>query len=347
MLFEDLVRVIRDSPFFHGMASEEQMSLARLGGIEVKPPGGILFQPGDVPSALYLVVDGVVEVCREESPALGVQPVAYLGAGSTLCESKVLTGTSLASLARFSEGGTVLQWPRPILLRQLYSSRALALHYLQSLARRLEGTIANLGAHAGSNLRGKLEHFDLPAMLQTVVDSGATGVFEISDADGELFGSIHVHDKMIGPVECGDLLGSEAFLEMLISPPFNGTFRFSNVDGATPSSDADLLRVQPLLMEAARVQDEFAHFAGTVPHDAFLRPASRHLEWTGDADPRLVDAIWHQLSAQACGWGVLTDLLPYSKGQIALAVRDMLLAGVIAVDRGFRADEHGAAEGWS
>ncbi len=347
MLFEDLVRVIRDSPFFHGMASEEQMSLARLGGVEIKPPGGILFQPGGVPSALYLVVDGVVEVSREESPALGVQPVAYLGVGSTLCESKVLTGTSLTALARFSEGGTVLQWPRPILLRQLYSSRALALHYLQSLARRLEGTIADLGAHAGSNLRGKLEHFDLPAMLQTVVDSGAAGVFEISDAEGQLFGSIHVRDKMIGPVECGDLVGSEAFLEMLISPPFNGTFRFSNVEPRASASQSDLMPVQPLLMEAARVQDEFTHFASTVPHDASLRPASRHLDWNGDADARLVDAIWHQLSAQACGWGVLTDLLPYCKGQVALAVRDMLLAGVIAVDRGFEADGADAAGGWS
>jgi hypothetical protein len=29
----------------------------------------------------------------------------------------------------------------------------------------------------------------------------------------------------------------------------------------------------------------------------------------------------------------LTELLPFSRGQIGLAVRDMLLAGVITVDR--------------
>jgi CRP-like cAMP-binding protein len=336
MLIEDLLRVIRESPFFHGMASEDQMSLARLGSADIKPSGGILFEPGDVPSALYLVLDGVVEVSREESSALGMQPVAYLGTGSTLCESKVLTGTTLNALAQFPEGGTILQWPRPILLRQLYSSRALALHYLQSLAKRLEGTIANLGAHAGSNLRGKLDHFDLPAILQTVVDSGASGVFEISDGDGRPFGAIHIRNKMIGPVECGELENSQAFLEILMAPPFNGTFRFSNIE--TARTTAELRPIQPLLMEAARVQDEFSHFAGTVPHDALLRPASRQLEWTGEAEARLVDAIWHQVSAQPCGWGVLSDLLPYSKGQVALAVRDMLLAGVIAVDRGYEAE---------
>ncbi len=345
MLFEYLVRVIGESPFFQGMAAEEQMSLARLGGVDVHPSGGVLFRPGDVPSAFYLVLDGVAEVCREESPALGVQPVAYLGVGSTLCESKVLTGTTLTSLAHFPEGGTTLQWPRPILLRQLYSSRALSLQYLQSLARRLEGTIANLGQHSGSNLRGKLEQFDLPAILQTVVDSGACGVLEIVDADGSPFGNIHTRNKLIGTMECRTLDGTAAFLEILNSPPSGGSFRFTNIE--VPIEDQQFRPLQPLLMEAARVQDEFTHFAATVSPTALLRPSSTRLDFVGEADPVLVDAIWHQLSAQPCGWGLLTDLLPFSKGQIALAVRDMLLGGVIAVDRGYAADEAGAAEGWS
>ena len=66
MLFEDLVRAIRDCPFFHGMPPDEQMSLARLGGVDVQPAGGVLFRPGEVPAALYLVLDGVVEICRED-----------------------------------------------------------------------------------------------------------------------------------------------------------------------------------------------------------------------------------------------------------------------------------------
>ena len=138
-------------------------------------PGTVLFRPGEVPAALYLVLDGVVEISREESAELGMRPVAYMGAGSTVSESKVITGSVLTSLAQFPEGGVTLTWPRPVLLRQLYSSQDLALHYLQSLARRLEGTIVNLGANEGSNLGGRLEHFDLPAILQTVVDSGGGG----------------------------------------------------------------------------------------------------------------------------------------------------------------------------
>jgi CRP-like cAMP-binding protein len=345
MLFEDLVRAIRDSPFFHGMAPDEQMSLARLGGVDVQSTGGVLFRPGEVPAALYLVLDGVVEICRVESAEVGPQPVAYLGVGSTLSEAKVLTGTALTSLAHFPEGGTTLQWPRPILLRQLYTSRDFALHYLQSLARRLEGTVAHLGAQSGSNLRGRLENFDLPAILQTVVDSGATGVLEVNHEDGRCFGAIHTHEKMIGRISCGDLTGSEAFLEILTSPPTRGTFRFSTL--VTPAETGQYLPVQPLLIEAARIQDEFSHFGATVPATAFLRPSARHLVWGSESNEDLVEQIWHQLSAQPCGWGTLAELLPYSRGQVGLAVRDMLLAGVITVDRAYEVPPAENIGGWS
>jgi CRP-like cAMP-binding protein len=342
MLFEDLVRAIRESPFFHGMSQEEQISLARLGGVDVHPPGGVLFQPGDVPSALYLVLDGVVEVSRVESNEVGLQPVAYLGVGSTLAESKIITGSVFGSHAQFPEGGVIMSWPRPILLRQLYESRDFALHYLQSLARRFEGKISNLGAHKSSNLGGKLEHFDLPAILQTVVESGASGVLEITAGDGTDFGAIHTHNKMIGQMRCGSLSGAEAFLEILNSPPAEGSFRFSNL--AKPHEVGDFLPVQPFLLEAARVQDEFKHFASTVPETAYLHPSAKQLVWHGGGNSELVEQIWHQLSVEACGWGTLAEILLFSRGRVGLAVRDMLLAGVIMVHRDSDIGEYDAAQ---
>ncbi len=339
MLFDDIVKAIRESPFFHGMPSHEQVTLARLGAVDVHAPGTVLFRPGEVPAALYLVLDGVVEISRKESVELGMRPVAYMGAGSTISESKVITGSVMTSLAQFPEGGVTLTWPRPVLLRQLYSSQDLALHYLQSLARRLEGTIVNLGANEGSNLGGRLEHFDLPAILQTVVDSGGAGVLEILDADGLNFGAIHTQKHNIGRIHCGRLKGREAFLQIMAAPPKRGTFRFSNLAG--PQDDTGFRPLQPLLMEAARIQDEFAHFAVTVPSDAILQPSSRQLVWGGGNDSQLVEQIWHQLSVEPCGWGELAEILPFSRGQVGLAVRDMLLAGVVNVDRTFEAPPGG------
>jgi CRP-like cAMP-binding protein len=339
MLFDDLVKAIRESPFFHGMPSNEQVSLARLGTVDVHPPGTVLFRPGEVPAALYLVLDGVVEVSREESAELGMRPVAYMSAGSTILESKVITGTTLTSLAHFPEGGVTLTWPRPVLLRQLYSSQDLALNYLQSLARRMEGTIVNLGANEGSNLGGRLEHFDLPAILQTVVDTGGAGVLEILDSEGLNYGAIHTKNNKIGRMHCGRLTGREAFLQIMAAPPKRGTFRFSSL--ADPQDDVSFQPLQPLLMEAARIQDEFAHFAVTVPSDAILQPSSRQLVWGGGNDSRLIEQIWHQLSVEPCGWGELAEVLPFSRGQVGLAVRDMLLAGVVNVDRTYETPNDG------
>ncbi len=312
--------------------------MARLGAVDVHAPGTILFRPGEVPAALYLVLEGVVEISREESRELGMRAVAYMAPGSTVLESKVITGSVLTSLAQFPEGGVTLTWPRPVLLRQLYSSQDLALHYLQSLARRLEGTIVNLGANEGSNLGGRLEHFDLPAILQTVVASGASGVLEILDSDGLNFGAIHTWKQNIGRMHCGRLKGREAFLQIMAAPPKHGTFRFSSL--APPPDGAGFQPLQPLLMEAARIQDEFAHFAVTVPSEAILQPSSRQLVWSG-GDSSLVEQIWHQLSVQPCGWGELVEVLPFSRGQVGLAVRDMLLAGVVNVDRSFEAPSGG------
>ena len=331
MLFDDLVRSIRESPFFHGMPSHEQVALARLGAVDVHGEGTVLFRPGEVPAALYLVLEGVLEISRQESSELGMRPVAYLSTGSTVLESKVITGSVLNSRARFPEGGVTLTWPRPVFLRQLYSSQDLALHYLQSLARRLEGTIVHLGANEGSNLGGRLEHFDLPAILQPVVDSGASGVLEILDSEGVRVGVIHTWNHAIGRMRCGDLTGREAFLQIMAAPPQGGTFRFSSL--AEPQDHTGFQPLQPLLMEAARIQDEFAHFAVTIPSDAILQPSSRQLVWSGGDSTQLVEQIWHQLSVEPCGWGELAEVLPFSRGQVGLAVRDMLLAGVVTVDR--------------
>ncbi|MFV2071639.1 MAG: cyclic nucleotide-binding domain-containing protein [Thermoanaerobaculales bacterium] len=331
---DDLVHAISESSFFHGLPQEERVALSQLGRAYQHAAGEVLFRPRQVPSALYLVLSGVVEICREEDETAGLQPVAYLGAGALLSESKVVTGTALSSLARFPEGGSTFQWPRPILLRKLYGSRDFAMHYLQSLARRLEGTIADLGARRGSNLGGMIDHFDLPTILQTVVDSGATGVLEISDAQGNKFGVVHTRNRMIGPMLCGTLSGPEAFLEILVSPPSRGTFKFSSV--ATPRETEEHFQLHPLLFDAARIQDEFTRFASEVPGEAVLKPAGRQLEWSDGETRELTNQIWQNLSNQAGGWANLAAVLPFSRGQIGLAVRDMLRAGVLVAEGDYK-----------
>ena len=318
----DLIKAITDSSFFQGVAYEERVALAELAQVLRHGEGETLFQPRQLPTALYLINDGVVEISRRQSPDGELEPVAYRGPGAVLAESKVITGTPFNSLARFPEGGTSLQWPRPVILRRLFESRDLAMHYLQNLARRLEGTFANLGGHEATKLGGRLEHFDLPTILQTVVESGSDGVLEVVDARGRPFGAISTHDRRVGPIRRGALRGAEALFEILMNPPERGTFVFRTVRKLSDPEES--LVLQPLLIEAARMQDELERFSVMVPPSRRLRPTARRPDAKAGEDRDLFDQIRHELATESCGWGVLAERLPYSRARVALAVRQLL-----------------------
>ena len=324
----DLVKIISDSVFFHAVAFEERTALADIAQLVRHGEGDVLFQPRQLPTALYLIRTGVVEISRQQSPEGDLEPVAYRGAGAVLAESKVITGTPFNSLARFPEGGETLQWPRPVILRRLFESRDLSMHYLQNLARRLEGTFANLGGHEATKLGGRLEHFDLPTILQTVVDSDSDGVLEILDARGRPFGTVATHDRRVGPIQRGALAGAEALYEILMNPPDRGTFVFRTT--RRPSTFDESLVLQPLLIEAARMQDELERFKAAIPPTRRLRTTGRQPEDRPGEDRDLVDQIRHELATEPCGWGVLAGRLPYSCARVALTVRQLLREEVIA-----------------
>lgn len=327
---EALARAIADSPFFKAMVPDVRASLADHGRVLVHHGGDVLFRPKEPATALYLILEGVVEISREVEEGEGIKPVAYLGPGAVLGESKVITGTPLKSQARFPEGGRTIQWSRPLILRMVYESRDFSLHYLQNISRRLEGTFASLDSRGTSNLGGMLDHFDLPTILQTVVESGSNGVVEIRDKEGGTFGAIYTRKRLVGPILCGTLSGEEAFIEIMVSPPPGGTFRFSTTPNRQETEES--YHLQPLLFEAVRIQDEFRRFAGEVPQAAVLH----HTGQQPEDHSRLSEQILIQITTRPTGWAAVAERLPYSKGRVALAVRDLMLTGVVATEVRYR-----------
>jgi CRP-like cAMP-binding protein len=328
----DVIRAVSDSVFFQNMVEEDRLDLARVGRLHEHGHGDVLFRPREIPNALYLVVEGVAEINRRDGPDGEFEPVAYVGAGAALAASKVITGTPFESLARFPEGGETLQWPRPLVLRRIFESGSFSMQYLQNLARRLEGGFAHGDGRGSTKLGGRIDHFDLPTILQTVVDSGANGVLRVADAHGRTFGTIYTEHRQIGPMSCGGLCGPEAFFEILISPPERGTFAFSNLPRPDPTER--LYDLRPLLLEAATLQDEFIRFRSEVPGDAPLRLLGLQLQWCDAEDLDLIEQIWNALAARPEGWETLAARLPYSRSQVALAVRDLVQIGEVAVDVG-------------
>ncbi len=328
----DVLRLVSVNPFFHTMGTELRTSLAKLARIHDHEHGEEIFLPRQAPHALYMVVSGVVEISRKPQPDSEPEPVAYLGPGAILGESKIITGTTFNSTARFPEGGVTLQWRRHLILRELHRSREFSLRYLHNLATRLEGTFANLGVWGSTKLGGNLDHFDLPSILQTVVESGTVGVLEVSDAQGKKFGAIHLGDRQVGPMRCGALSGANAFLEILVSPPAKGRFSFASTPTVTDT--AQRYDLHGLLFEAMRIADEYRRFKGEVAENVTLLPALAEFEWSGDGDEKLIRQVWNVISTGPSGWGKVAASVSFSRGQVALAVRDMLKAGVLKLGSG-------------
>jgi CRP-like cAMP-binding protein len=327
-----LARALRDSSFFKGIADDDRQSLITLGVVRHLDAGAALFRPGQRPSGLFLVLEGVIEICRAEVQEGELLPVVYLGRGAVLAESKVITGTPYQSLARFPEGGAVFHWPRPTILRRLYEDSQFAMQYLHNLARRLEGSFANLGPGDGRELSGSLERFDLATILQTIVESSAAGLLDLRDARGDNFGAIYTKDRLLKQMRCGVLTGAEAFYEILLSPPPRGTFTFKS--GQTGGDTDHSYELQPLLLEAARIADEMHQLEREVPGSNLLRRASLQLSWTGQCSGELAEQIWNELAVRKLSWEDLGPKLKRSRGSVAAVVREMLEAGLLTVDSG-------------
>jgi hypothetical protein len=308
------------------MPMEIKKGLAEIGHVHSYDAGEILFSAQQKPHALYLIVEGVVEIFRTDPKSGDRKPIAYVGPGETVGESKIITGTAFASSARFPDGGRAVQWPRHMILRNLHGSSDFSLRYLHNLARRLEGTLAG---HGSSKLDGKLDHFDLPTILQTVVESGSRGELIVRDERGSRFGTVYVGDRLLGPIQCGRLSGAEALFEMLLELPRMGDFTFTNTE-QIPNT-AERYELNALVLEAARISDELRRIESRVPPTALLRAAARQLAWTETRSLDIMEQIWEIVSAGDCTWNALSEKIPYSRGNIELIVWKMVQTGVLTV----------------
>jgi hypothetical protein len=109
-----------------------------------------------------------------------------------------------------------------------------------------------------------------------------------------------------------------------------GTFRFST-SGVRQETE-ESYHLQPLLFEAVRIQDEFKRFSGEVPPGAILHHTGRQAE----TSTRLIDQILKLVNTRPSGWGAVAERLPYSKGRVALMVRELLLAEILETEVNYK-----------
>ena len=308
-LDKTLASFLESSQLFGDLGDDARRSVAAAGRIERLKRGEVLFRAGDLPDRIHLVLEGAIEILRETREHKEPVPVAYLTPGEMIGDMAIITGSRRRSSARVPEGVSLWTLLQEEFVGLTGEVEGYGLHLAKVYAHRLEETIYQLRPHERPReLAGRLEHFDLPTVVQTLASSGQTGVLTIFDEERATWAEVLLRDGEIERARCHGLEGDEAFYEIFVRAP-DGEFAFR----ASEAPDADGVSRQSidagaatLLMEAMRLVDEVAELKRRLP-DATRRMKTRtsSLSWDEPETAEIVKGILTRLRRP----GTIDDLV--------------------------------------
>ncbi len=147
-----------------------------------------------------------------------------------------------------------------------------------------------------ASLQGDLEVFGLPALLQSLADSSASGGLTLrGPKGGAVFATLALREGKLTAMQCGHLRGEDAFYQLL-ERPLPGQFAF--VKGAAGEKPTGPPReILPLTLEAMRRYDEFQEAAVLVPDTVFLEKTEvTATPPPAEKDGSFLQALWERAS---------------------------------------------------
>jgi hypothetical protein len=147
-----------------------------------------------------------------------------------------------------------------------------------------------------ASLQGDLEVFGLPALLQSLADSSASGTLTLRDPKGgAAFATLALREGKLEDIQRGRLKGDEAFYQLL-ERPTPGQFAF--VKGAPAAKPGGAVReILPLTLEAMRRYDEFQEAAAVLPDAvALAATGQKPTAHPAEKDGSFLQAVWERAS---------------------------------------------------
>jgi len=274
--------------FFESLAPEDLDRVALEGRIERLRRGRFLFRVGDPPDRIHLLLGGAIEILRETPEDPQPVPVAYVTPGELLGDMALFTATKRRSSARVPERAETWTLTREAFRRIADTIPGYGMVLAGIFARRLEGFISHIRRQARrKELAGRLEYFDMPTVVQTLVSSNQTGVLAIQDAEGQTVADVLLLDGTVARARFGSLEGEDAFYEIFLRGAQDGEFVFRTVAEADPTSVSEREITRPamtLLMEAMRLVDELPALRERLPPpDRPLQRRATKVSWDEEA----------------------------------------------------------------
>ncbi|MCB9729736.1 MAG: cyclic nucleotide-binding domain-containing protein [Deltaproteobacteria bacterium] len=105
---ERKIELLQESRYFHGLAREVLLEVARVSRLQDMARGDVLIRQDTPADALYVVADGTVEVYIEDGSTGAERLVKRMSRGACFGEIAILTGFSRTATVRAEDEGCVL-----------------------------------------------------------------------------------------------------------------------------------------------------------------------------------------------------------------------------------------------
>jgi CRP-like cAMP-binding protein len=135
MSLETECAILQAIPMFEGVDRAKLRLLAMSGDRIIYEAGDVVFRQGDKPDAVYVLLDGVVDVVREGEPRVRL---AQLGGNAMFGETGVLCDEPRSATIEAAGPVTVIRVEKHTFNQVVRDVPQLALAIARELARRLE-----------------------------------------------------------------------------------------------------------------------------------------------------------------------------------------------------------------
>jgi CRP-like cAMP-binding protein len=302
--------------------------LVEAGSVLRLSQGQVLFRAGDRSDRMYVVLSGSIEIVRTDGTSRTPGPVAYITPGESIGDLAILTGTHRKSSARAPQPTELWVMDRVAFEAFAASVPGYPMQLARIHARRMENYLTHMRRQASQKeLSGRLAHFDMPTVFQTLMTSNQSGVLTILDAQEFTVAKVLLRQGTVARARYGPLEGEDAFHEIFLRGD-EGEFRFQADVTPEPESVSSVPIDVPgmsLLMEAMRLKDELPVVQKRLPDlEKPYRRTAREFHWDDpDTEPVAREILSHLKEPkplkELAGWIACSTFTLY---QVAAELRE-------------------------
>jgi CRP-like cAMP-binding protein len=294
--------------FCTSLSRPELRAVGELSWVRHLSEGEVLYRPGDPGNALFIVNRGEVEVVPEAPGA----SIVRLTRGQVFGDVEALSEVPRTNLVRALGIASVQCFPRANFHGLVRSVPSFFCYLCEQMALRVVQTSDHAGTlEEHAPLSGRISHFDLTTVHQTIANSGQTGQLSIKDDQAETIGAFYFERGHPSAGQFHHLTGEEAFWQLFLNETLSGTFSFSVGEKSMArwiESRQMVRRTGDLLITALQFRDELNALKKKIqpPSGAKLIPKKPDLHWNGGAPEALrpvADRVWDLLNRKPLSIG--------------------------------------------